>query len=716
MENKSSHQSKSNEFDTTLQRKAVLMADTYTNLLSPIKDEISEILVPLCNIPLIEYILDFLFSNSISEIIICSSFNYESLRNYLKKHYNKNNNIKILVSDEFQNMGDCLRKINSEKLITSDFVLVRGLTIANFNLEKAFDYHLAKKKEDPYVILTSVMKNYKNDKFIKTKYDENFLVVNKLNNQIMQYESLRDTKTITLNENIKLNLSKPKTANDIPQANKFQIRTNLFDTFVDICSLDVLNHFSENFDYHSIRDDLFKNIIVNEIFNDTFVLYELSENDYVGIIKNPETYFKVTQEIINRWAHPVVLENLHISPKLKTLFKIRYYNLYFDGNVNINSKAKVEYSCVLGSDSKIDEFSEINSSVIGKEVKIGKNVKIINSIIMNNVNINDDVTIENSIIGKNVDIEKKLTLKNCYVANGLNLSFPDEEGKVLESLRIKLDVAEDYESDSDLYGDGNNNKENNSQSNTENSKVLNKLEMIENEDFLMNLDDKHYMFTCVEENLTDNTLDEEDESDEFTQSEQEDQEEEENFEEEMRGIIQPGIDDPDKTSDIVQEVMALKFSFKYKTFSDSKFFFQINKIFNFLASKSSLDPIFADFTERYLSNCEKIGRANIQNLMNTLQSWAPLFQRLVPSEKEKLELIAVIENLCLLHVKLSEAFHVIIQYLNSELKIFDKDILVKWSKLDQSNYNLMEEGCINVDTVHHKKFVEKLVKYINQLS
>ena len=62
--------------------------------------------------------------------------------------------------------------------------------------------------------------------------------------------------------------------------------------------------------------------------------------------------------------------------------------------------------------------------------------------------------------------------------------------------------------------------------------------MIENEDFLMNLDDKHYMFTCVEENLTDNSLDEEDESDEFTQSEQEDQEEEENFGgEERTGII-----------------------------------------------------------------------------------------------------------------------------------------------------------------------------------
>jgi len=270
-----------NDYDPRNDRKAVIIADTFTNLLSPIKDEISEVLLPVCNVPIIEYLLDFLFSNSISEIIICSSKNSETLRNYLKRHFPKSNNIKLIISDEFQDMGDCIRKINSEKLITNDFVLIRGLVIANFNLEKAFDYHLAKKKEDPYVILTSIMKKYKNDKFVRTKYDENFMVVNKNTNQILQYESLRDSSTITLNENVKLTLSKPKSGNEQPSANQYEIKTSLFDTFIDICAPDVLNHFADNFDYHSIRDDLYRNIIVNEVFADKFILYELNENEYL---------------------------------------------------------------------------------------------------------------------------------------------------------------------------------------------------------------------------------------------------------------------------------------------------------------------------------------------------------------------------------------------------------------------------------------------------
>lgn len=579
------------DFDPRNERKAVIIADTYTNLLSPIKDEISEALLPVCNVPILEYMIDFLFSNSISEIIICACKNSETIKNYLKKHYNRANNIKLIASDEFQDMGDCIRKINSEKLITNDFVLIRGLIIANFNLEKAFNYHLQKKKEDPYVILTSIMKNYKNDKYVKTKYDENFLVVNKLTGQILQYESLRDGNMITLNENIKLNLSKPKSANDQPTAAQYEIKTTLFDSFVDICAPDVLNHFADNFDYHSIRDDLYRNIIVNEIFSDKFVLYELDQSQYLGVIKNFESYLKVNQEIINRWAHPIVLENLHISAKLKTSFKIKYSNVYFDGNsIEINPRAKVMSSNVLGSESVFEENCNVSGSVIGKEVKIGKNAIIKNSIIFQGTIIGDDVVIENSVIGRNCEVEKNIQIKNSYVGNSLFINFPDEPGKVLESLRIKLDLnnddenslSDEEEDDDDLYS-GLNVKEKseteilkeekNNATNEKSASQSHKLELIDNNTFLMNLEDRDYMFTCAQENA--NEIEEEledDINDDFTESDQEEQEEEdENYEDEMKVIVQSGIEDPDKISDIVQEIMALKFSFKYKTFSDSKY-------------------------------------------------------------------------------------------------------------------------------------------------
>lgn len=143
-----------------------------------------------------------------------------------------------------------------------------------------------------------------------------------------------------------------------------------------------------------------------------------------------------------------------------------------------------------------------------------------------------------------------------------------------------------------------------------------------------------------------------------------------------------------------------------------KFFFNytINK-----ASKSSLGPIFTDFVTKHLNNAEKIGRLHVQSLMKTLENWGPLLSRITPGEKEKLELIAVIEELCIDNEKLKDAFHIIIQYLNSELKVIDDKNLIDWSTATGSSYVLME-GYYEIEETQHKKFVDKLEKYIKQLS
>lgn len=102
-------------------------------------------------------------------------------------------------------------------------------------------------------------------------------------------------------------------------------------------------------------------------------------------------------------------------------------------------------------------------------------------------------------------------------------------------------------------------------------------------------------------------------------------------------------------------------------------------------------------------------------MLNTIQNWDPLLQRLIPSEKEELELIAVIEDLCIEFEKLKDAFHIIIQYLNSELKVIDDKTLINWSQASVSSYVLME-GYHEIEALQHKIFVEKLEKYINHLT
>lgn len=98
-----------------------------------------------------------------------------------------------------------------------------------------------------------------------------------------------------------------------------------------------------------------------------------------------------------------------------------------------------------------------------------------------------------------------------------------------------------------------------------------------------------------------------------------------------------------------------------------------------------------------------------------LGSWSPLFSRIVPSDKEVLELIAVIEFLCVELEKLKDAFHVIIQYLSSELKIIKDEVLIDWHNSVYSKFVLLE-GITEINSEDHQFFKDKLDKYVNQLN
>ena len=70
-------------------------------------------------------------------------------------------------------------------MISSDFLLIRGLVMTNIDLENIFNTHQAKKKEDPFFIITLIKKNYKNHNNVKTKY-ENLLIYDKKTFRILQ--------------------------------------------------------------------------------------------------------------------------------------------------------------------------------------------------------------------------------------------------------------------------------------------------------------------------------------------------------------------------------------------------------------------------------------------------------------------------------------------------------------------------------------------------
>ena len=85
---------KNKEKDTIFEepRKAVIIGETFTNLLNPIDNELPYLLLPVCGIPIIEYMLDSLNTtkSKIEEIIIVVNILIIIIDQKIKKIKEKN--------------------------------------------------------------------------------------------------------------------------------------------------------------------------------------------------------------------------------------------------------------------------------------------------------------------------------------------------------------------------------------------------------------------------------------------------------------------------------------------------------------------------------------------------------------------------------------------------------------------------------------------------
>ena len=688
-EKKSKKGAETKKIDYEETHKAVIIGETFTRLLHPLTNDIPCLLLPICGIPIIEFMLDSLSSSSIiKEIIICIKDYQEQLDKYLKK-YHKNLNIKIIQNEEFESVGDCLRKIFAEKLISNDFVLIRGLSITNVDIDELYNVHLANKNKDKNCLVTSVMKKFKNTNEVKTDYDENILIYDNNTKKIFQFES-------TFQEDNKIKIYETINNKKLNFNNDYIIRGDLLETGIEICSNEFLNIISENFELKSIRDSI-KNILVNEIYLDTFYLYDLGKDHFCGMIRNVESYLKVNFEILNRWAYPIVIDNIDMSNKLKINLKQIGFSLYSDKDTNSENFHRahlISEVVILDKETTVGEESRLQKCILCKNVKVGKKCDLYNCIIFKGTEIEDGVVIRNSIIGHNCTIKKGIKIISSFF--GKNIT------QAKDSIQERIFYEEEGEEEDE-----------------KNLTVFNR------DLFIKNLDDNEILFIPSkssvygfnDENLITNLSKEKEkenneikknglnyDSDEFfdeesissEDSESEEKEEDEDYSNLVTNIISSGIDNKTSVEDILKDIAGLKNQFWNNTYEQTM--------------KVCLSVIITKFL-----NGEKFAKKHISKLTQLFKKWKPLFDRFVPNKDVEYHLISVIEQLCIDIKEIESAFHIIIQVLNSdECNVIGDDAILKWNESSESFYMELE-GKVDISKEENEKNKKKMAKYIETI-
>ena len=414
---------------------AVIIADSFNYRFLPVTIEKPRALLPLVNRPLIDYTVEFLAVAGVQEIFVFCCAHAEMIKTHLESsRWMKPLSpvkLRIIISEDCPSVGDALRDIDSQSLIQSDFVLVSGDLVANMELKEVIDKHKEIRKKDKLSVMTCVYKEAKPHHPTRSSEDDVLIAVNAEDGRLLHCEKPKNKK--------KLNV--PTTI--FEENSDVDIRYDVLDCHVSVCSPVVPQLFSDNFDYQT-RHHFIRGILVNEEITGDHIYTHFISDQYAARVSNLHTYDAISKDVIHRWVYPLVPDNAAGEN-----YSYGRHNIYLSGDVTLAVGTELIEDVVIGQGSRIGANSRISQSSIGHNCVIGRNVNIEGSYIWDNVVIEDNCTIHQAILCDHVEVRAGVTVQEGCILSYWVVVDADMTLKAGSRLTTKQQSSSDGFSDSE---------------------------------------------------------------------------------------------------------------------------------------------------------------------------------------------------------------------------------------------------------------------------
>ncbi|KAG4269426.1 translation initiation factor eIF-2B subunit epsilon [Fusarium proliferatum] len=451
---KSSKSGAESKSEDVLQAVRILqvLADSFQDRFKPFTTEKPRCLLPLANTPLIEYTLEFLAMNGVNEVYIYCGAHTDQVEDYISRSRwsaaARTSPFSVLqfvrVSDA-RSAGDVLRDMDKRSLVDGDFILVHGDLVSNIMLDGALAAHRKRRQDSAANIMTMVLRSGgEDDHRTKTNGITSIFVVDTKTQRCLHYDEMNP---LVSDRYMSLD---PAVVDEL--STEFEIRSDLIDAQIDICTPEVLALWSESFDYELPRRNFLHGVLKDWELNGKMIYTEICEEGYAARASNLQQYDAISRDILGRWTYPFIPE-CNIVPK-QAYQRHRPAVVVEHGAFYANT-SEVQNS-VIGRDSMIGPGSKISNSIIGRDCKIGNNVILKDCYIWDDTTVGDDARIYRSIVADSATIGE-----NSTIAEGSLISFGVNIGKSIRLPKDTVISCVDSEGnpltpDSELLGSGTN--------------------------------------------------------------------------------------------------------------------------------------------------------------------------------------------------------------------------------------------------------------------
>ncbi|XP_076018430.1 translation initiation factor eIF2B subunit epsilon [Genypterus blacodes] len=639
---------------------AILVADSFNRRFFPVTKDQPRALLPLGNVAMIDYTLEFLTSTGVQETFVFCCWMGSKIKEHLQKskwcRSTSPNTVHIITSDLYCSLGDVLREVDAKSLVRSDFVLVYGDVVSNIDISQALQEHRNRRKTEKNVsVMTMILKESSPGHKSRCVEDDLIVVTDSKSQRVLHCQKTQGLKRLHFPLNIFHSVS-----------DEFEIRYDLLDCHISICSPQVAELFTDNFDYQS-RNDFVRGMLVNEEILGNQIHVHVTKDGYGARISNLLMYDSVSSDLVRRWVYPVTPETNFTDQKGRSCTYSRH-NVYRCSGVSLGHGSQMEENVLIGFDTSIGANCYISNSVIGNNCTIGDNVNLDHAYIWSNVHIASNVVINQSVVCDKAEVKEGVTLnKQCVLAYnvviGPNMTLP--EGTVV-SMHYPEEEDED-DADEFLSDDA---EVGHSRDKTKH-KVFNPSEVgAEGKGYIwkgINLDD------TKEEELSQCLWGLELNPDSESESEASEQDDEDDpvipspemddvkvFQLEVLGTLQRGLEENIGCDNLVLEINSLKYAYNITLKEVMQILTVVVLDFPFQQQGPQMTtPKYAEL------------------LLPLLKKWAPVFKNYVKKAQDHLDCLAAFEEHFLEHDSHWAALGKVLMNMY-ELEILEEEMILHW--------------------------------------
>lgn len=329
-------------------------------------------------------------------------------------------------------MGDAMRDLDKRGLLQGDFLVVYGDLVASLDLAVAMERHKKRREEDKNAIMTMVLREA--DKKHQQGGGRDVFVIDPTKDRCVHYEAMGPGSSGRLNIDPDL----------LAQHEELEIRTDLLDTGIDICTPDVLALWSDNFDFQVPRKGFLYSVLKDYELNGKTIHVHVEREKYAQRAKTLRAYADISTDLVRRWAWPFTPDANLVAGQS---YKLRKDCVYEEDGVVLARSCHIGQATMLGKGTSIGEDTIIENSVIGRNCIIGRNANIQGAYIWNNANIGDGSIIQQAIIADEAAIGRRCIVgRGVLIAHGVRIS----DGMVVQSQSRITRTKRKHEDDEEL--------------------------------------------------------------------------------------------------------------------------------------------------------------------------------------------------------------------------------------------------------------------------